>query len=520
MKNRVSVDLMDELRREVEAVISLSRFAPFLTYADIRVEIGEGQGAAAENGEAKASGKDYGFSFGIRVIAGVNIQAAGYFGQTLGAADLDKFQDRLREGFFHAYERAMANSRRKWEAIKHFPAFADSFLDLRLQPMEVNVDRVPARFKINPLSMPIGEVVKAATDVSKMIAGLSPEIRYNYSAASTGLRRQLFMSTEGADIDQTFAVTAGFCYVAAGSSRGYSSLYDYMGHQAGWEFIEEGADEEFIKFPNFSDFGRGLAEKCVKLSHAKPLRRTDDEVVVVTDPHFNTLLVHEILGHPTEADRALKMETAYAGRTWLMRGPEDNQIGRQIASPLVNAYSDPNLPGLGHYKYDDEGTRAKRIIHIENGIFRGFMNSRQTAFLMNAEPNGHYVAIDAMFVPLIRMSNTVFAQGDKDPQDIIKEIDHGYYLVGMRTPSISESRENFRITSMLTYEIRNGEVGELFRDGGIMADSKDFLMKVDAVGNDFRIIPVGNCGKGQPMQARRLGNGGSTMRSRARLTGI
>ncbi|MDP1629221.1 MAG: TldD/PmbA family protein, partial [bacterium] len=255
-------------------------------------------------------------------------------------------------------------------------------------------------------------------------------------------------------------------------------------------------------------------------SRAKPLKSTENEVVVVTDPHYNTLLVHEILGHPTEADRALKMETAYAGRTWLLRDLEENQIGKQIASPLVSAYSDPSLPGYGHYKYDDEGAPAKKIVHIENGIFRGFMNSRQTAYLMNVEPNGHYVAIGAMFVPLIRMSNTVFAQGDRDPRDIIKEVEHGYYLVGHRTPSISESRENFRITSQMVYEIKNGELGELFRDGGIMADSKNFLMNIDAVGNDFQLFPIYNCGKGQPMQAKKLGNGGPTMRSRARLTGV
>jgi TldD protein len=72
---------------------------------------------------------------------------------------------------------------------------------------------------------------------------------------------------------------------------------------------------------------------------------------------------------------------------------------------------------------------------------------------------------------------------------------------------------------MKVYEIRRGEVGPLLRDGGIMADSRQFLMDVDAVGTDFRLIPVPNCGKGQPMQVKRVGNGGPTLRSRAVLTG-
>jgi len=98
-------------------------------------------------------------------------------------------------------------------------------------------------------------------------------------------------------------------------------------------------------------------------------------------------------------------------------------------------------------------------------------------------------------------------------------VDHGYYVAGHRTPSIAESRENFRISARCVYEIRNGELGRLYRDGGIAADSRDYLMNVDAVGSDFRLYPIPNCGKGQPMQTKKLGNGGPTMRPRARVIG-
>ena len=240
---------------------------------------------------------------------------------------------------------------------------------------------------------------------------------------------------------------------------------------------------------------------------------------MVTDPHYNTLLSHEIIGHPVELDRGLKMEAAYAGRSWLLRGLDDHQVGKQVASPLVTAYSDPSLPGYGHYAYDHEGTPARRVVHIDRGVFRGFMNSRQTAAVFGGEPNGHWKSTEAALVPLVRMSSTVFAAGDRDPADIIGEVDRGYYLVGHKIPSIAESRENFRISARKVYEIDHGRLGRLYRDGGIMADSRDYLMKVDAVGDDFRLYPISNCGKGQPMQTKKLGNGGPTMRSRAVLTG-
>ena len=64
------------------------------------------------------------------------------------------------------------------------------------------------------------------------------------------------------------------------------------------------------------------------------------------------------------------------------------------------------------------------------------------------------------------MSNTVFAAGDRRPAQIIRDVERGYYLAGHRIPSIAESRENFRISARRVYEIRNGELGQLYRDGG------------------------------------------------------
>src|SRR5205814_2404578 len=144
---------------------------------------------------------------------------------------------------------------------------------------------------------------------------------------------------------------------------------------------------------------------------------------------------------------------------------------------------------------------------------------RQAAAVFGGSPTADFAVVEASLVRLIRMSSTVFGVGARDARDIVKEIDRGWYLAGHRIPSIAESRENFRISARKVYEIRNGELGRLYRDGGIMADSRDFLMHVDAVGSDFRLYPIPNCGKGQPMQIKKLGNGGPTMRSRARLAG-
>jgi TldD protein len=502
-----------------DLVAGYARSKRFCRYADVRIEISEGKAAVAENGMDKYSGEDYGFAFGVRVIAGDKVSAPGYFGELVGSADLPRLNERLREALDAAYDRALANARGKEGARSRFGVLGSSLADMNLAPIEVRQDTIDAEYEQDPRDVPLEDAVKYVRDVSERVKGLDAGVAFNHISAITQLERQLFVSTEGANIQQTFAITQGTCFVIAQGSDGHQELYDFSGHQRGWEVVTHGIETEFIKLDNLTDFSLALARDTIALCACKPLKATDKEVVVVTDPHYNALVSHEIVGHPTELDRALKYETGYAGRSWFLRDTADNQLGKRVGSDLVTAFSDPTIEGFGHYIYDDEGTPAHRIYHFDKGIFNGFSNSRQTAAMMGAEPNGHYKATDASFVPLIRMSNTAFAPGDSDPHDIIREVEDGYYVVGHRIPSIAESRENFRITAMKVYEIKQGEIGEMFRDGGLMSDSRDYFMNVDAVGNDFQLFSIPNCGKGQPMQTKRMSNGGPTMRSRARLTG-
>ena len=517
----LTVESLDRIKHlAADLVREARKRLPHCHYADLRIDMTEVKSARAENGAGKSALDDYVFGFGVRVLAGDPLPSPGYFGHRLGSADQSRLTAIFRAGLRHAYDRAIANAKHREETRKRFTGLAGSLAGLPLAPIAIHQDTVKAEYAVDPRSVPLSEVARTTADASRAVRSLSPRIRFNTVSTSTSLSRELFTSSEGAVIDQSFATTLGFCSVVAESDTAEQSLFDYIGHQRGWEVVTEGTRSDFIRHLDLLTFATGLGRDCLKLVDAPPLRASDKEVVVVTDPHYNALKAHEIIGHPTELDRALKMETAYAGRSWFLRSLRNTQIGKQVASPLVTAYSDPGLPGLGHYVYDHEGTPARKAVHIDKGIFAGFMNSRQTAAILGAEPNGSYKATEAAMVPLIRMSNTVFGAGTHDPDKIIAEVDRGYYLVGHRTPSIAESRENFSISAQKVYEIRNGQLGQLYRGGGMTADTKDYLIKVDAVGRDFRLTPIPNCGKGQPMQTKRLGNGGPTMRSRARLTGV
>ena len=483
------------------------------------MEVVEARGAVAENGSSRGAGDDATLAAGVRVLAGDRSIAPGWVGLSLGASDADRLEALLLDALATAHRRAVANAEQKAEARAKFGALGAALADTRLHPIEARRDTVAAIYRVDPRTLDLTEMSRFAADASRRVAELDGRIGWNAIWVVTQLSRELFASTEGTLIDQAFALTQGSAAAVAVGAETSQRVWDVVGHQRGWEILTDGFADGPLEAPAFVPFALALGRDALELCEAPPLPTSDREVVVVTDPHYNTLVSHEIVGHPVELDRALKMETAYAGRSWLLAGLGEHQLGRRIASPLVSAYSDPALPGYGHYAYDHEGTPARRVAHIERGVFQGFMNSRQTAAVFGGAPNGHFKATDAALVPLIRMSNTVFAAGECDPADIVGEVEHGYYLSGHRIPSIAESRENFRISARKVYEIRNGSLGRVYRDGGIGADTRDYLMHVDAVGTDFRLYPIPNCGKGQPMQVKKLGNGGPTMRSRARLAG-
>ena len=511
---KVHVEILEKLKEQISAILSgYYKSLKDCKYLDLRLGISEFRSASSENGKAKDVRDDCDLSFGIRVIAG-GMPSWGFYGQSLGKNDLKsrEIARLIKSGVNTAYERAIANAKKKSE----FKEVADSLTGVRLAEVEVCQETVPAEFEIDPRKITLQKILGMSMDVSKQMKALDASVRFTAVEITTGITRELFCSSEGAKIDQSFPLTQGVIYVSAQKEESSPEVYyDYVGDLRGWEVIEG----KNVYNLSLLDFALERTRDTIELSGAECLKTSEKEEVVVTDPHFNTLLVHEIVGHPTEEDRVLKMETAYAGRSWLFYNLNENQIGNQIASPLVNAFSDPTMMGYGHYKYDSEGTPARRVNLIENGILKGFLNGRETAAIFAHEPNGSMRATDPSLVPLVRMTNAAFGPGEKTPEDIIKEVRDGYYVVNHRIPSISESRENFRISAQKVYKIENGNLTKLYRGGGIMANSKDFLMSIDAVGNDFKLYPVPNCGKGQPMQIMRVGNGGPTLRGRARVTG-
>jgi TldD protein len=243
---------------------------------------------------------------------------------------------------------------------------------------------------------------------------------------------------------------------------------------------------------------------------------------VVLDGSQVALQVHESIGHPIELDRVLGMEAAYAGTSFLT--PED--VGRlRYGSPRLNVVADATTPGaLGTFGYDDEGVPATSTPIVTEGVFAGFLTSRETASELGLDASGATVRAESWAaLPLIRMTNVSLLPGDAGSLDeLLDGVDEGVYLETNRSWSIDDKRVDFQFGTQWGREIRNGKLGRVLRNGTYAGRTTSFWGSMDAVGGPglWKAWGLPNCGKGQPPQIGFVAHGAAPARFRDVRVGV
>ncbi len=239
MPPAVTIDILDRMRPNLASLIQeRTKTLAGMRYCDLRISVREEKGAMAENGNEKASGEDYVFDFGVRAIAGARMTAAGYFGQILGAADAGNIENVVWQGIRQAHQRARSSARMKGATRGRFGALGESLSGTDLAPIAIAQDTVPAIYSQDPRAVPLAQTVEMAVDGCKAVQ--SGSVVYAATSAHTFLLRELFLSSDGADIDQSFAQTEGFAIAICAGEHGNFEHYDFTGHQRGWEVLSEG----------------------------------------------------------------------------------------------------------------------------------------------------------------------------------------------------------------------------------------------------------------------------------------
>lgn len=445
-------------------------------YCDVRTEVSSKHGFVIENNEIEYSTAKNDQGVGIRIL---NEGAWSFF----SISNPLTFNE-IKEGIEEAAKAALYYSSKK----KH---------KVTMGNVKAVKETINFPVKIIPT---IDKLIEIGFDCDKIIHQnkriIKSQISMSYNVVS-----KFFQSSEDSKIQQNFSDVTADLSATAHENGLTQSVNITEGGRGGIEKLSTNREiRETAKF---------ISDKATHLIDAKPVK--EEKTTVVMNPDFVALLTHEILGHPSEADRVLGKEMAWAGGAWWA-----GKLGEKIGSDNLNVFDDPTIEGtLGHYGFDDEGNKATRTVLVKDGILLNHMQSRETAEIFHTIPSANMRASSYRFMPLIRMACTCIDKGDWNPEEMIKDIKNGYLISNMKIPSIDMKRYNWSISCQFAQKIENGEITDLLRDVIVLGTAPDFFKSIDACGNDFTVRPITNCGKGDPMQSMIMGNGGPSIRATA-----
>ncbi|GAC1436044.1 MAG: TldD/PmbA family protein [Terriglobales bacterium] len=460
------------------------------SYADLRIVDDRGRALSTKNGKIGSASVAESLGVGIRVLAN---GAWGF------AATDDLRKDEVEATAARAMEIAKASSHVKRQ-------------DVQLAAEKPVTAEWVAPYKIDPFTTSVEENIDLLLKIDSELCFVKG---VTLAETNMNIRReeQWYFSSDGANIHQTKFVTgAGYAaHAFAGTEiqkRSYPNSFGGQWQNKGYELIEE------LKLV---ENARRIGEEAVALLTAD--RCPEGPFDIILDSSQLGLQIHESVGHPIELDRVLGMEANFAGTSFLTI---DKLRTLRYGSDLVNVVADARQehgPGLGTFAYDDEGVAAQCTPIITNGLFTGYLSSRETAHTIGESRSGGTLRAEGWNrLPIIRMTNISIMPGTNPLtlEQLIASTERGILMQTNRSWSIDDKRYNFQFGCELGWEIKNGKRVRMLKNPSYSGITTEFWNSMDAIcsRDEWTLWGTPNCGKGQPQQVMGTGHGASPARFR------
>ncbi len=466
-----------------EAVASARRAGA--GYADVRFVFRRQESIQVRNGKVSGISRSTDSGIGVRVLKN---GAWGF------SATADLSGRAVRDAALRAVEIAEASAVLRREPVE-------------LDDTPPSVARWESPCERDPFEVPLSERIAFLADLT---GALRRDSRIRSAEAGLQAMRTLkvFHSSEGAFIEQRITETgAGMKAVAEDRGevqhRSYPSAFGGDMAARGYEFVEGLA---------LADHVEEVREEAVALCSAPAV--PEGEADLILEGSQLALQIHESCGHPTELDRALGTEISFAGGSFL----SPDLLGSfRYGSDRVTIVADATVPGsIGSFGYDDEGVPAQRVPLVEEGVFVGYLSSRETAPRIGRRSSGAMRADGWNRIPLVRMVTVSLEPGEGTLEELISDTKNGWLFSTNKSWSIDDVRLNFQFGCECARRIRNGRLEGLYRNPVYTGITPRFWNSCDAVcgPGDWRVWGVPNCGKGEPMQTMHVAHGAAPARFR------
>jgi TldD protein len=470
-------DVLDSIKKKVD-------------YADARLVNGRSERLRVKNGSVDSITDSTSKGFGIRVI----VDGCWGFSSSSVLAK-DEAAKVAREAIEIAAATRLAKK-----------------MDVVLSEERPRVDKYRTKIVKDPFAISLDTKIAVLLEADRLMRK-NPAIKVAEGFMAFYQTDKVFLSTEGADLEQTI-IESGAGTIATAVANGAVQRRSFpasWGDTAtrGYEFIEE---------MKLVENAEKTADEAAGLLKAPECPSGEMDLIIAGSQL--ALQIHESCGHPTELDRVFGTEASFAGTSFLTVEKMGNF---KYGSEQVSIYADATCEGgLGTFGYDDEGVPAQRSPVVREGLFVGYLTSRETASRLQKTSNACMRADGWNRIPLIRMTNINLEPGTWDLEDLIKDTADGILVDSNKSWSIDDKRLNFQFGTEMGWRIRNGKIEGLVKNALYTGITPEFWASCDAVcGSKYwHIWGVPSCGKGEPMQVAHVAHGAAPARFRKVRVGV
>lgn len=230
---------------------------------------------------------------------------------------------------------------------------------------------------------------------------------------------------------------------------------------------------EFVKNLDVEGLSKEASRIAVNMLHAEEC--PSGKMPVIIENGFGGVIFHEACGHGLEASSVAKGNSIFA-----------NKIGQKVASDIVTAIDDGTLENeWGSQNIDDEGSKTKKNILIENGILKGYMIDKLNARRMNMPSTGSGRRESYKYAPTSRMTNTFIANGKSTLKEMLDTTEKGLYCKYLGGGSVNPATGDFNFAVLEAYLIENGKITKPLRGATLIGNGAETLMNIEMVGNNL-----------------------------------
>lgn len=403
-------------------------------------------------------------------------------------------------GFFATADLSDAAARRAGERAAAIAAASATVPGPALELADVPVSAASWEnpFAEHWADVPLDEKVSLLVEVTSIMQGVSG---IALARAELGFfdTDKWFVSSQGHRIHQHI-VESGGGYDATALGERETQRRSYP--QSFGQYATGGY--ETVRAWDYLGNAARIAEEAVQLLGAEECP-TGEKTLILEGSQL-ALQIHESVGHAIELDRILGWEAAFAGTSHL----DLARLGKhRYGSEIMQITADATIPGaLGTFGYDDEGTPARCVDIVRDGVWVGVLSGRDSAARAGLPPGGMVRADGFNRLPMVRMTNVGLLAGDSSLEEMIAETKDGIYMATNRSWSIDDRRLNFQFGTEIAWEVKDGKLGRMLRNPTYTGITPQFWAQLDRLGGEAERVNWGtpNCGKGQPLQVGHTGH--------------